>query len=247
MGENLQTVAGAVEQTTSSVGEILSRAHRAARMAEQAVAVSRRTNTTIEALGSSSDQIGGVIRMIVKIAEQTNLLALNATIEASRAGAAGKGFGVVANEVKELARETAEATGEIGTRVTDIQAKTGEAVQALGQVGSIVEQINDLQSEIAASVEEQTSISSEMAFSVARAAESGMNIAESIEGVAAAAQEAAEGTGQMQEAAERLAAMAAKLQDFVAQFKLAESSEAGKPLSEVVRALQRRLPPKGQT
>jgi methyl-accepting chemotaxis protein len=85
-------------------------------------------------LGESSQQIGKVIEVITSIAEQTNLLALNATIEAARAGEAGKGFAVVAGEVKELAKETAKATEEIGSRIAAIQSDTSDAVGAIGEI-----------------------------------------------------------------------------------------------------------------
>jgi ligand-binding sensor domain-containing protein/methyl-accepting chemotaxis protein len=226
VSESLQAVAGAVEETTASLGQILTSANRAAQMARQAVAVSRQTNTSIEKLGASSAEIGGVIKLINTIAEQTNLLALNATIEAARAGEAGKGFAVVANEVKELARGTADATGEIGTRVGAIQASTQEAIGAIGQVSQLIEQIDQIQASITHAVEEHTTTTGEMAASVSRAAESGVNISDSIDAVAQAAQTASAGAGQTQTSAQRLAEMAAQLQEFVSQFKVGDTGQA---------------------
>jgi PAS domain S-box-containing protein len=225
VSESLQAVAGAVEETTASLGQILTSANRAAQMARQAVAVSRQTNTSIEKLGTSSAEIGGVIKLINTIAEQTNLLALNATIEAARAGEAGKGFAVVANEVKELARGTANATGEIGTRVGAIQASTQEAVSAIGQVSQLIEQIDQIQASITHAVEEHTTTTGEMAASVARAAEGGVNISDSIDAVAQAAQTASAGAGQTQTSAQRLAEMATQLQEFVSQFKVGDTRQ----------------------
>jgi methyl-accepting chemotaxis protein len=106
--------------------------------------------------------------MITTIAQQTNLLALNATIEAARAGEAGKGFGVVANEVKELAKKTELATGEIGHRIEAIQADAGSAVEALTQIGKIINQINDLQNTIASAVEEQAVTTAEIGRNLGR-------------------------------------------------------------------------------
>ena len=114
------------------------------------------------------------------IAEQTNLLALNATIEAARAGDAGKGFAVVAGEVKDLAQETAKATEDIARRIEAIQSDTGGAVEAIGRISSIIEQINDYSATIAAAVEEQTVTTSEMSRNVAEAATGTSQIAHSI-------------------------------------------------------------------
>ena len=109
--------------------------------------------------------------MITSIAQQTNLLALNATIEAARAGEAGKGFAVVANEVKELAKQTAKATEDISRKIEAIQGDTKGAVEAIAQIGKIINQINDIQNTIASAVEEQTATTGEISRNVAEAAQ----------------------------------------------------------------------------
>jgi methyl-accepting chemotaxis protein len=156
-------------------------------VAAQATEVAAATNEQVGRLGTSSQQIGEVVKVITSIAEQTNLLALNATIEAARAGEAGKGFAVVAGEVKDLARETAKATEDIARRVEAIQADTASAVGAIGQIGTIVADINNYQMTIASAVEEQTVTTSEMSRNVAEAATGSGEIASNITGVAAAA------------------------------------------------------------
>ena len=119
-------------------------------------------------LGESSAEIGNVIKVITSIAQQTNLLALNATIEAARAGEAGKGFAVVANEVKELAKQTAKATEDISRKIEAIQEDTKGAVEAIAQIGKIINQINDIQNTIASAVEEQTATTGEISRNVTR-------------------------------------------------------------------------------
>lgn len=156
VSRNVGSVASAAEEMNASVKEIAKSAHEAARMATTAVKVAEKTNATVSKLGESSVEIGNVIKVITSIAQQTNLLALNATIEAARAGEAGKGFAVVANEVKELAKQTAKATEDIGRRIEAIQADTKGAVDAIAQIGGVISQINDIQSTIASAVEEQT-------------------------------------------------------------------------------------------
>ena len=128
-----------------------------------------------------------MIKVITSIAQQTNLLALNATIEAARAGEAGKGFAVVANEVKELAKETAKATEDISRKIEAIQTDTKGAVEAIGQIGKMIIQINDIQNTIASAVEEQSATTNEISRNLAEAARGSTEIAQNITGVAEAA------------------------------------------------------------
>jgi methyl-accepting chemotaxis protein len=169
-------------------------------------------------LGASSQEIGNVVKVITSIAEQTNLLALNATIEAARAGEAGKGFAVVANEVKELAQETARATEDIARRVEAIQADTGGAVGAIGEISTIIGSINDYQLTIASAVEEQTATTNEMSRNVAEAATGSGEIAANITGVASASSSTTEAVTQARGAIDDMARMAAELHTQVARF-----------------------------
>jgi methyl-accepting chemotaxis protein len=129
---NVDAVATATEEMGASIREIAQNAAEGAKVVASAVTMAQNANATVRKLGESSAGISNIIKVITSIAEQTHLLALNATIEAARAGEAGKGFAVVANEVKELAKETAKATEEIGRKIEAIQIDTGSAVGAIG-------------------------------------------------------------------------------------------------------------------
>jgi methyl-accepting chemotaxis protein len=218
VSRNVQTVAAAAVEMGASIKEISQNASQAARVAAQAVSVAESTNATITKLGDSSVEIGNVIKVITTIAAQTNLLALNATIEAARAGEAGKGFAVVANEVKELAKQTADATEDISQRIGAIQHDAQAAVSAIGEVSTIIDQINEISSTIASAVEEQSATTSEISRNVEEANRGSAEIAQNVTGVTEAAQTTASGATQTQAAAEELSRMAVQLQGLVAQF-----------------------------
>jgi methyl-accepting chemotaxis protein len=217
---NVQTVASSTEQMASSVKEIAKSASEASRVASSAVRIVDETNETISKLGQSSGEIGHVVKLITSIAQQTNLLALNATIEAARAGEAGKGFAVVANEVKELAKETARATEDIGQKIDAIQADTRSAIDAMGQIGSVIRQIFDIQTSIASAVEQQSATTASIERNVGEAAMATGEIAQNITGVAQAAASTAHGSGNTQQAAVGLSRMSSDLQAVVSQFRI---------------------------
>ena len=221
VSRNVQTVAAGAEEMGASIREIAHSANEAARVASQAVSVVETTNETVAKLGTSSQEIGNVVKVITSIAEQTNLLALNATIEAARAGEAGKGFAVVANEVKELAQETARATEDIARRVEAIQADTGGAVEAIGEIATIITSINDYQLTIASAVEEQTATTNEMSRNVGEASTASVEIATNISGVADAAEVTTAAVNQTLTAISELAGMAADLHTEVGRFTVA--------------------------
>ena len=174
---------------------------------------------TVGELGNSSAEIGMVIKTITSIAQQTNLLALNATIEAARAGEAGKGFAVVANEVKELAKETARATEDISAKIEAIQSGTRGAVDAITEIGDIIDRINDIQTTIASAVEEQTATTNEIARSVTEASAGASGIASDISQVNEAAADTKQGAQNSLLSATELAGMSIELKRLLGQFR----------------------------
>jgi methyl-accepting chemotaxis protein len=217
---NLQSVSTGAEEMTVTIQNIANSAHTAAGVAASAVVTAQAANSTVGKLGQSSAEIGEVIKVITSIAQQTNLLALNATIEAARAGAAGKGFAVVANEVKQLAKQTAEATDDISRKIMAIQTDTKGAVDAIASISDIIHQVSDISSTIAAAVEEQSATTNEMTGNVTDAARGSEEITRTIAGVVQAARVASTGAQELHRAGNELAEMATRLRTVVAQFKI---------------------------
>ncbi|HET8731716.1 MAG TPA: methyl-accepting chemotaxis protein [Moraxellaceae bacterium] len=212
INRSVQAVSSGIEEMNASIKEIAKNATDAARVADEAVRIAEGTNTTIGSLGLSSAEIGKVIKVITGIAQQTNLLALNATIEAARAGDAGRGFAVVANEVKELAKETARATEDIGQKIEAIQGGVKGAVDGIARISEVIHHISQVQGSIASAVEEQTVTSNEISRRVFEAAKGTDDIARSVTNVADAARIASEGAGSTRTAASDLSRMAGELQ-----------------------------------
>ena len=232
---NIETVAASTEEMNASIREAAKNASDAARVASEAVEIAGATSEKINELGGSSREIGVVIKEISGIAEQTNLLALNATIEAARAGESGKGFQVVANEVKELARRTTASTEDIRGRITSIQTDSSNAVGSIGSMTDIIHRVNDISSTIASAVEEQSATTLEVGRSVAEAARGGAEISSNINGVAEAAQATASGATETQAAAQELARLAGELRALVGHFRF----DAATARSSGARSLER--------
>jgi methyl-accepting chemotaxis protein len=220
VNQNLQTVATGAEEMGASIKEIAKNATEAAKVASAAVRAAETANTTVTKLGESSAEIGQVIKVITSIAQQTNLLALNATIEAARAGEAGKGFAVVANEVKELAKKTAKATEDISRKIETIQIDAKAAVDSIGTISEVINQINGISSTIATAVEEQNATTNEMARNVSEAAHGSGEITSNIAGVAEAAESTSRGATDTQKAAQQLVETSTELRRLVEQFKI---------------------------
>ncbi|WP_380159597.1 methyl-accepting chemotaxis protein [Kineococcus sp. R86509] len=217
---NIGTVAAAGEQMTAAINEIATSTAQASQTAATAVAAADDAGATIERLGTSSREIGDVVKLITTIAEQTNLLALNATIEAARAGEMGKGFAVVAGEVKELAQQTARATEEIVAKVNATQADAHAAAEAITQIGEVIASIDGLQSTIAAAVEEQSATTSEMVRNVTEVSGGSREISANISGIAAAAEQTTTSAQHTATTAADVSRAASDLQSLVGRFTL---------------------------
>jgi methyl-accepting chemotaxis protein len=184
---NVQTVASAAEELSSSIAEISRQVATSSDITARAVEDTRRTNEQIQGLAEAAQSIGDVVKLISDIASQTNLLALNATIEAARAGDAGKGFAVVASEVKSLASQTAKATEEISSKITEMQTATSHSVTAVQEIGQTIARINEIATTIASAVEEQGAATQEIARNVQQASAGTTEVSMNIAGVTRAA------------------------------------------------------------
>jgi methyl-accepting chemotaxis protein len=209
---NVQTVASATQELAASIREISGQVHRSVAVSTRATHETQRTSELINGLSSAAERIGTIVQLIQAIASQTNLLALNATIEAARAGDAGRGFAIVASEVKNLASQTAQATEQISSQIATIQSATEETVGAIAQFGTTVKEIAEISNAIAAAVEQQGAATSEIARNVEQAASGTAAVTQEIGDVRAVA-------GQTDAGAEAALTAAAELQQQAASLK----------------------------
>ena len=231
---NVGTVASGAEQMSSSIAEIAENAARAKESAGNAVQRTDQASAQINELGQAAEEIGVVSETIKSISDKTNLLALNATIEAARAGEAGKGFAVVANEIKELAQQTADATGDIAQKLQGIQKSTGSTVNEIDEVGKAIKLVDEVVSAIAAAVEEQNTATKDISDNVGQASlglqeinenvnqtsEAAGQVAQEITEVNEAAGEMSNSSAQVQQSAGELSKLSEQLKELVGQFKL---------------------------
>jgi methyl-accepting chemotaxis protein len=215
---NVQSVAGATEELGASIGEISQQATQANTVVGKAAEIAKNADQLVGQLSTGAAKIGDVIKLIRAIAEQTNLLALNATIEAARAGEAGRGFAVVASEVKTLASQTAKATEEIASQIGAIQGSTSEAVEAIRQISGVMGDIAGFTSSIAAAVEEQSASTQEIGRNVQQAAAGANELASSMTMVTEAIEETNKSASQVLDASGALTAQAGTLQKAVDEF-----------------------------
>ena len=227
-------VASAAEEMNATIGEIAKNTENGRSISDQAVSKAKDASSQMNALEDAAQSIGKVVETINDISEQVNLLALNATIEAARAGEAGKGFAVVANEIKELAKQTADATGDIKNKIENIQGSTKNTIIVIDEISDVINNVNDLVSSIATAVEEQSSATREIADNIGQASQ-GINqvssnvtqssavaseISEKMEVLNQSSGEMSNSSSQVKMSAEELQQMAAALNTIVGSFKV---------------------------
>jgi len=231
---NTNMVASASEEMSNTIGGLATNAEKARHISDEAALKASDASANMDQLGAAARDIGNVVETITDISEQVNLLALNATIEAARAGEAGKGFAVVANEIKELAKQTAEATLEIKAKIAGIQGTTQVTVDQIGDIARVIARVNDLVVTIATSVEEQSSATKNIANNVAQASQGiqevnenvnqsslvSSQIAGDIAGISSAMNEMTDGSAQVNISAQDLSKLAEQLEQMVHQFKI---------------------------
>jgi methyl-accepting chemotaxis protein len=218
VSESVQAVAAAAEELASSVEEIGRQVHAANEIAAAAVDHASKTDARINELSEAAERVGDVVRLITSIAERTNLLALNATIEAAKAGEAGRGFAIVASEVKALAAQTSKATEEVGVQIVAMQAATNDSVAALKEIGATIGNISEISTAIAAAVEEQGAATREISRNVHQAAQGTQEVAASFVDVNNGAAEVEAATAQLLSSAQALSGEGSHLEGEVQGF-----------------------------
>jgi methyl-accepting chemotaxis protein len=209
----------ATEQLSASIREIARQTSDAAVTTAQASRSATDTATAVGALSAASREVGDIVKLITAIAEQTNLLALNATIEAARAGEAGKGFAVVASEVKELSQETAQATSDITAKIGAIQEMTARTAAAIETITGEITRIDDGQRTISAAVEEQSATTELMARNVASVSGAATEISGTVTHITASTGATADGANTTRQSAERVSSAAGEIKELIGQFK----------------------------
>ena len=226
VSQNLQNTAHAMEDLTTASSEIVSTVAASAANASVTLDVALEANEVIRSLGKNSQKIGEIVKVIDAVARQTNLLALNATIEAARAGEAGKGFAVVANEVKELAKQTGEATEEIARMIDAIQADTSRAVKAVENIGNKVQNVTDMTNTIASATEEQTATINEISNNLEAGMQDLMDLSGMAESLKAATLRFSENIVRTTSSQEAIVELADELQIVARYFNVSEEAIA---------------------
>ncbi len=217
-GQNVQLVASASEEMTVSVQEISSQINSASNASKNALNSVNNASEQVSQMANSSDKISEVILLINDIAEQTNLLALNATIEAARAGEAGRGFAVVASEVKNLASQTATATDEIRAQINEMQKTTSDTVTAVQEISVTIGELDEISSSIATAVEQQAAAMQEISRNSLDAAHGTETAGENVKNVSNMAEETGNAANDVLSASNELSGQASTLKSAVDDF-----------------------------
>jgi methyl-accepting chemotaxis protein len=234
MSGSANSVATAIEEMSTSLNEVSRNCQKELKIVVEANTHACSSKEVMDKLGVVAKSIGKVVALINDIADQTNLLALNATIEAATAGEAGKGFAVVASEVKELAKQTAQATQEIEKQIEEMQLNTDSAVDAINAVSRVIEEVNTISQTIVSAVEQQSATVNEISNSVigvsrgaqevyrnvTESAQGLSEVARTIGGVSNAATDTARGINQVRSSTDELAKLAESLKNLIKQFKI---------------------------
>jgi len=215
---NVQTVAAATEELNASSSEIGRQIEHTNNTAQAAASEAGKTNEVILGLSGAAGKIGDVVSMIQDIAEQTNLLALNATIEAARAGEAGKGFAVVASEVKNLANQTARATDEVSKQINTIQTETNRAVDAIAGITTTINNVHEASSAISEAVDQQNVAIQEISMNVQEAARGTQEISSHINAVSKDANETMESAVDVKSATKKLVESSKSIEETMEDF-----------------------------
>jgi len=215
---NVQIVSTAAEELSASISEISKQVSDSSVISSEAVEEAHRSHESVKGLVTSVNQINEVIELINDIAEQTNLLALNATIEAARAGDAGKGFSVVASEVKNLANQTAKATEQISVQISEIQTSTDQAAGSIEGIGSTIGRIDEIAVAISAAVEEQSAATTEIARNIEQASQGTKQVSGNIDQVRQGARETGTAAGEINGSTNELSEQSETLKAVVDEF-----------------------------
>ncbi|MGD9826480.1 methyl-accepting chemotaxis protein [Desulfobacter sp.] len=221
---NLQMIVSAAEEMSATINEIATNTAKGSHTTTQAVQKAEHISGKVDALGRAATEISKVTETIADISEQTNLLALNATIEAARAGEAGKGFAVVAGEIKELAKQTAHATDEIGLKIGEVQTTTKESVEGIKAIVEIIDDINSIVTSVASAIEEQSVTTQEISNNVSQAATGVQDVNENVNQTSTVAAQVTQDIHQVSQSADEITAGAKHINENVLELsKLAEN------------------------